>query len=122
LNRRRESIIPNEPDPYDFVHGAPLNSRNAGPGEIISIDPNGPVTPAAQGKHPYWFLLKDIGTGHRQAYTTSSLNLQAWKDSVDKSFTWYHKHGKKPKLLRCDAANIPLSEDFKRFGYGTVEV
>jgi hypothetical protein len=44
LNRRRESIIPNEPDPYDFVHGAPLNSRKAGPGEIISIDPNGPVT------------------------------------------------------------------------------
>jgi hypothetical protein len=55
LNRRRDAIPVNlQGDPADLEHpDSPLSSRTAKPGEIISMDPCGPVTPAAQGKYPY---------------------------------------------------------------------
>jgi hypothetical protein len=117
LNRKRSTIPVNvQHDPADVVDpDAPLSSRTAKPGEIISMDPCGPVTPAAQGKYPYWFLFKDVATGMDHTMTATNLNTETWKAAVVQTFDWYRSYGVTPKILRCDADRIPLSNDFKKW-------
>jgi hypothetical protein len=117
LNRRRDAIPVNlQGDPADLEHpDAPLSSRTAKPGEIISMDPCGPVTPAAQGKYPYWFLSKDVATGIGHVVTAANLTTETWKAAVVKTFDWYKGYGIIPKVLRCDADRIPLSSDFQKW-------
>jgi hypothetical protein len=117
LNRKRDAIPANlQDDPADLVGvEAPLTSRNATPGEIISLDPCGLVNPAAQGKHPYWFIAKDVATGMDHVLTATNLNTETWKAAVEHTCDWYRGYGVIPKVLRCDADRIPLSTEFRRW-------
>ena len=111
--QRRESLPKNTHDPADISPDDPLSSRNALPGEIISMDPQGPVNPAGHSKYPYWFLSKDVATGNDIPVYVPSLDTETWKQSTSLVFDWYIMHGVTPKLLRTDAANIPLGDTFK---------
>ena len=100
-----------------------LSSTNAKPGEIISMDPNGPVSPATSAGRKLWFLFKDVATQYDHAIVASEQTLEAWKQAVTIVFDWYIGHGVKPRILRTDFAKVPLSNDFRAWildKYGTI--
>ena len=114
LAKRKKDPIPiNVPDPDPFNPLLPLSSHNAKPGEIISMDPNGPVTPMTSRRHKLWFLFKDIATGHDHTIFASDQGTQSVMEAVTFVFDWYVAHGVKPKILRSDHTNVTLSAEFQ---------
>ena len=58
--RRAKSIAANLDDPDGFYGG--INSKNAKPGQIISIDPVGPISPKSINGFSLMWLVYDIGS------------------------------------------------------------
>ena len=120
--KRRDTVPSNVPDPSDFFGDAALSSQNAGPGDIISLDPNGPVTPRAQNGMSLWFLFKDVATSMNHVVFANEQSTDTVQAAVTHVFDWYKSHGYSPKILRTDYAKVPLSRDFQAWildKYGT---
>jgi len=120
--RKRDPIPTNEPDPDPFDPSLPLSSRNALPGEIISMDPQGPVTPMTSRGHKLWFLFKDVGSGYDHTVFASDQSMQSVKEAITFVFDWYVKHGKTVRILRSDHMKVALSDEFQAWifeKYGT---
>ena len=114
LSKRRRVTIPeNEPsDSYDEY----LRSLNAEPGEILSFDPVGPITPYSSGTgHRYVLLFKDVATGMNHAYTSAGKSAQEILDALEATVTWYRKNGKIVRILRTDNENVNMSELLKAY-------
>jgi hypothetical protein len=63
----------NARDPNDFSReNSQLNSKNASPGNIISMDPSGLISPPTANSATKFFLFKDITTECNQAVFSKS--------------------------------------------------
>jgi hypothetical protein len=95
----------NARDPNDFSREtSQLNSKNASPGSIISMDPSGLVSPATAKGETLFFLFKDIKTEFDHAVFSKSQDTESVKSACAKVLDWYIKQGCKPEILRVDAA------------------
>jgi hypothetical protein len=111
--RKRDPIPTNQP----------LSSRNALPGEIISMDPNGPVTPMTSRRHKLWFLFKDVATGFDHSVFAADQSTESVMEAVTFVFDWYVAHGRTVRILRSDHMKVTLSSEFQAWildKYGTI--
>ena len=60
--RRAKSVAANLNDPDGFYGG--INSKNAKPGQIISIDPVSPISPKSIYGFSFMWLVYDIGSSY----------------------------------------------------------
>jgi hypothetical protein len=95
------------PDPFDPALS--LSSRNALPGEIISMDPNGPVTPMTSRRHKLWFLFKDVASGFDHSVFASDQSMESVKEAVTFVFDWYVAHGRTVRILRSDHMKVAFT-------------
>ena len=61
--RRAKSVAANLDNPDSFYGG--INSKNAKTGQIVSIDPVGPITPKSTGDYSLMWLVYDIGSSYQ---------------------------------------------------------
>jgi hypothetical protein len=90
-----------------------LSSKNARPGEIISMDPQGPVSPATREGFSIWFLYKDVCTEYDHVITAKDQSTVTVKNATTVVFDWYLAHGCKPRILRCDFNKVVVSDEFR---------
>jgi hypothetical protein len=119
LAKRNKSSIPvNEQfDPPDIIDGelGSLRSRTAKPGEIISFDPIGPISPLSSSGHKYFFLFKDVATGYNHVMTSPSKEAARIVHCLEEVITWYRKYGLKVRIVRTDFENTIKSDEVKAF-------
>jgi hypothetical protein len=95
----------NDADPNDLSREtSQLNSKNAAPGSIISMDPSGPISPATAKGDTLFFLFKDVKTEFDHVVCSKNQNTESVKSALTKVLDWYIKEGCKPEILRVDAA------------------
>jgi KUP system potassium uptake protein len=113
LAKRKKDPVPvNTPDPYDFIDEAvPLNSRNAKDGEIISMDPVGPVSPATSSGHKLFFMFKCVAGRYGHIVTSESHDATHTIAAIEHVVAWYRSYGYDPKILRADSGKEYMSED-----------
>jgi hypothetical protein len=101
--RNRRPIPKNDSDPYDFdTELGDHRSGQALPGEILSIDPAGPINPQTRGGHKYFWLIKDVCTGYIWAITSSSKSAVSCIDALDYVIKWLRVRGHKTRKIRSD--------------------
>ena len=83
------------------------------PGEIISADPVGKITPPTKEGHSWFILFKCTSTGYLHAFTTKTKDefLYCLTQVVD----WYRARGHTPKVLRTDNDSVVLSQDTQSY-------
>ena len=95
----------NARDPNDFSREtSQLNSKNALPGNILSFDPSGLITPPTAKGETLFFLFKDVATECDHAVLAKSQDTCNVKAAVKQVLDWYIKKGCKPEILRVDDA------------------
>ena len=114
--RRRNKVAANKSLPVDSdPMRSVLSSKNCKPGEIISMDPNGPVTPATAEGFVIWFLFKDVATGMLHTVTAKNQDTPNIQAAVNYVFDWYRSNGCTPKKLRVDDMKTTYSPNFKKW-------
>ena len=82
------------------------------PGELISADPVGKISPPTRYGHQWLFLFKDMATGRVHTFTASS------KDTFETAFLqvvdYYYTRGFKCKVLRTDSELVLNSASMKQ--------
>ena len=82
------------------------------PGELISADPVGKISPPTRHGHQWLFLFKDMATGRVHTFTASS------KDFFEAAFVqvvdYYKARGFKCKVLRTDSEVVLNSASMKQ--------
>lgn len=99
-----------------------LSSKNCAPGEIISFDPVGPITPLTAEGRGYFFLFKDIKTGYNHAVTSARVDTECTKEALRIVLDWYSQWGCKPRLVRTDCAAVLTSDALKDWLFKTYTV
>jgi hypothetical protein len=74
------------------------------PGEIISADIIGKITPATRGGDCYFFLFTDVKTGHLHPYTCKTKT--GFLDALKATLSWYKARDCQTKILRTDSERI----------------
>ena len=116
LSKRNALPLPvNIRSEFDNEEGAELTSKNARPGEIISMDPVGPITPASSEGYDYFYLFKDVASGFNTVLCASSKNSDHILQAVKYVFDFYKKHGWTVRILRTDAEKEFLSSTVDEF-------
>ena len=92
------------------------NSKFCSPGEIISIDPVGPITPlASTSKYKYFYLAKDVATGFDHVFCSATDTSEVFITICDHLINWYASHGLKVCKIRTDASRVNLSNAVTTF-------
>ena len=82
------------------------------PGELISADPVGKISPPTRHGHQWLFLFKDMATGRVHTFTASS------KDAFEGAFLqvvdYYKARGYKSKVLRTDSELVLNSSSMQQ--------
>jgi Reverse transcriptase (RNA-dependent DNA polymerase) len=113
----------NARDPNDFSREtSQLNSKNASPGSIISMDPSGLISPSTAKGETLFFLFKDIKTEFDHVVLSKSQNTDSVKAALSKVLDWYIQQGCKPEILRVDDAKGLNSVELKSWLWTTYKV
>ena len=88
-------------DPPSSVNEHKLYS----PGECISVDPSGTISPAGPKGEKIFFLFKDVGTGYLHAIPRKSKDSDSFLDALKQVIKFYTRYGHKPRILRTDYGN-----------------
>ena len=96
-----------------IISGGGERKENLKPGEIISADPVGKISPSSANGYCYFFLFKDIATGFLHAIPSKTkvdflVALRAVHD-------FYSRHGWKPRVLRTDGGKEELACNVEAF-------
>jgi hypothetical protein len=111
--RRAKSVAPNLPLPEGFDGG--VNSRTAAPGEIISIDPVGPISPKSiNGFTLLWFIY-DIGSSYQWVFFSSTKHSSIVVEILRIVISDLKFYGKALKIVRSDAEEIFNSREVQLF-------
>jgi hypothetical protein len=95
----------NARDPNDFSREtSQLNSKNALPGSIISMDPSGLVSPSTAKGETLFFLFKEVKTEFDYVVLSKSQNTDSVKAALSKVLDWYIQQSCKPEIPRVDDA------------------
>jgi hypothetical protein len=83
------------------------------PGEIISSDPVGKISPSSAVGHCYFFLFKDIATGYLHAVPAKTKD--EFLPALRKVYDFYSRHGWKPRILRTDGGKEEVAANVEAF-------
>ena len=88
------------------------DTSSLAPGELISADPVGKISPPTRHGHQWLFLFKDMATGRVHTFTASSKDFfeAAFAQVVD----YYKARGFKCKVLRTDSELVLNSASMKQ--------
>ena len=75
------------------------------PGECISADPSGSISPAGPKGEKIFFLFKDVGTGYLHATPGKSKDSDSFLEALKQVIKFYSRYGHKPRILRTDYGN-----------------
>lgn len=111
--RRRKSIASNLQDPEDFASG--LNSKTALPGEIISIDPVGPISPKSKNGFTLMWIAIDVASTYQWVFFTDNKRAVTVVEILKMIMVELKFFEKKMKILRTDAEEIFNSSEVQTF-------
>ena len=111
MSKRRAKFVAVNLDDPDSLYGG-INSTNAKPGQIISIDPVGPITPKSPGGYFLMWLVYDIGSSYQWVFfsETKRASIVVRLIIADLKFS-----DKELKILRSDAEEIFNSSEVQLF-------
>lgn len=75
------------------------------PGECISADPSGSISPAGPRGEKIFFLFKDVGTGYLHAIPSKTNDSESFLEALKQVVKFYKRYGHKPRILRTDHGN-----------------
>jgi hypothetical protein len=111
--RKAKSVAFNLPDPAGFDGG--VNSKTAVPGQIISIDPVGPISPkSVNGFTLIWFIY-DIASSYQWIFFSSSKQSSIIVEILRLVISDLRFHGKELKIVRSDAEEIFNAKEVQLF-------
>ena len=111
--RRAKSVAANLDDPDGFYGG--INSKNAKPGQIISIDPVGPISPKSINGFSLMWLVYDIGSSNQWVFFSETKRSSIVMEIVRQIIADLKFYDKKLKILLSDAEEIFNSSDVQLF-------
>ena len=100
-------------DPEGF-DGA-INSKNAAPGQIISLDPVGPINPKSINGFTLMWLVYDIGSGYQWIFFSSSKASSIIVEILRIVIAELKFFNKRLAIVRSDAEEIFNSNDVQLF-------
>jgi hypothetical protein len=83
------------------------------PGEIISGDPVGKISPASAAGYNYFFVFKDLATGYLHAIPAKTKD--DFLSAFSKVHDFYSRHGWKPRILRTDGGKELISTNVEDY-------
>ena len=87
LARRRKEVFKNIKTDIDYDSNlSALNSANAQPGDIISMDPVGPIYPADSQGRKYFYAFKDIATGYDHVFCTFDISTKSACEAISPDY------------------------------------
>ncbi len=111
--RRAKSVVPNSPLPDGFDGG--LNSKTAAPGQIISIDPVGPISPKSVNGFSLFWLVHDVGSSYQWVFFSSSKHSSVVVEILRLIISDLKFFDKELKIVRSDAEEIFNSREIQFF-------
>jgi hypothetical protein len=82
-----------------------VDFRDYAPGECISADPSGTISPLGPNGEAIFFLFKDIGTGYLIAVPSKTKSSEAFLEALRAVLVFFKRHGCTPRILRTDYEN-----------------
>ena len=102
--RRSQSVAFNLSNPDGFQ--GEISSKTAIPGQIISLDPVGPISPKSIGGFTLMWLVYDIGSGYQWVYFSKSKEAAVIIQILELVLADLIFYGKELKIVRSDAEEI----------------
>ena len=114
MSKRRAKSVAANLDDLDGFNGG-INSKNAKPGQIISIDPVGPITPRSTGGYSLIWLAYDIGSSYQWVFFSETKRASIVVEIVRLIIADLKFFDKELKILRSDAEEIFNSSEVQFF-------
>ena len=111
--RRAKSVVSHLPDPDGFFGG--INSKNALPGQNVSIDPVGPISPKSISGFSLMWPIYDIGSSNQWVFFSDSKRAPIILEILRIVLSDLKFFKKETKILRSDAKEIFNSSDVQLF-------
>ena len=111
--RRNKSVNVNFHAPTGFNSG--LNSRTAKPGEIISIDPVGPISPKSKNGFTLLWVVIDLATTYQWFFFSNNKRSSTVVEIIRNVIYDLKFYDKCLKIVRSDAEEIFNSSDVLSF-------
>ena len=111
--RRAQSVVFNLADPEGFKSA--IDSKNATAGQIISLDPVGPITPMSMGGYTLMWCVYDIGSSYTWVYFSKTKEAAVVIQILEMVLADLLFFGKVLKIVRTDAEEIFSSREVLEF-------
>ena len=111
--RRAQSIAFNLPNPEGFMN--PINSKIVTAGQMISLDPVGPISPISLGGFSLMWCVYDIGSSYMWVYFSKSKEAAVVIQILQLVISDLIFFGKSLKVVRSDAEEIFSSREVQDF-------
>ena len=111
--KKSRSVAFNEANPDRFDGG--LSSKTAEPGQIVSIDPVGPISPKSVDGFFLMWLVYDYGSGYTWVYFTSVKKATAVVKILEYVVADLKFWDKSLKIVRSDAEEIFAAMEVQTF-------
>ena len=111
--RRAKSVAFNLDNVNGFDSG--INSKTAAPGQIISLDPVGPISPKSIGGFTLMWCVYDAGSSYQWVYFSASKHAAIVIEILRLVIADLKFYGKQLKIVRTDAEEIFNARDVQLF-------
>ena len=95
------------------AYGSGIKPDN--PGQVISIDYQGKISPVSVRGFTGWFIFKDICTGYRHGIMTKDKSAKTFIEALSHVIDFYNRHGHRVDKLRMDAGSTENSAAVTEF-------
>jgi len=80
------------------------------PGNVLSVDYQGKISPTSARGFTGWFIIKDIKTAYRHGIMTRSKAADSLIEALSHAIDFYNLHGHRVDKVRFDAGSVEDSE------------
>ena len=88
-------------------------TRETGPGDIISADSVGKISPISREGYEWFFIFEDVATGYLHVFLSKS--KVGFVHALSHVVTWYKARGWTPKILRTDQGKELMSAEVQAY-------
>ena len=111
--RRSKSVAFNLVDPDGFSGG--INSKNAEPGQIISMDPVGPISPKSIGGFSLMWVVYDYGSAYTWVFFTDNKRAATVVKILEFVMVDLRFWERRLKIVRSDAEDVFTAAEVQSF-------
>jgi hypothetical protein len=111
--RKKKSVSFNLEDPEGFYPG--LNSKNAEPGNIISIDPVGPISPKSISGYTIMWIVIDITSTYQWCFFSDNKRASTVTEILRIIVTELKYYERVLRIVRSDSEEIFNSQEVQLF-------